>query len=260
MLVGDEYLRAAAFACVMFTVLGMSAAADESVRADSISASLLAGGTTDYVYRGMSLTGGRPTPFLYGEVTNGLLYASGLLIGNDLGVDALGRSIGNLEADATVGLTPSLGTVDFNFGAKYTGYPNGRDIIVGTLTKAERDFIEFFGGAKIKLDDRASLGVTGYWTPNFYYQTGQVRTIEVQGALILPPLAKLQARLTTAVGVVHSATSDAVAPGNGYLYYNAGIEGQVEHVYFDLRYWGTDVSDLDNFDRRVVVTVGLKFP
>lgn len=237
-----------------------TAAADEAPRASGLTGSVIAGGTSDYVYRGISLTAGRPTPFLFGEIANGPIRVSGLLIGNDLGEDALGRSIGNLEADATVAWTPSLGNVDFNFGAKYTGYPNGRDIVVGTLTPAERDFIECFAGAKVNIDDATSLGVTGYLTPNFYYQTGHVDTLEVQGARVLPPLANVQPRFTATVGVVHSANKDAAAPGNGYLYYNAGIEGQIEHVYFDLRYWGTDVRDIDSYGRRLVLTVGLKFP
>ncbi len=235
-------------------------AATPLVTAPSLTASLIAGGTTDYVYRGVSLSGERPTGFIFGEASNGFLYANGLLVGNDLGVDAQGRSIGNLEADLTIGITPSIGNVDFNFGGKYTGYPNGRDIIAGTLLHAERDFIEFFAGAKVNFDKTASLGATGFFTPDFYNETGRVRTLEMQGALALPAMLGVQPRLTGTVGIVRSDARDVVSPGHGYVYTNAGIDGTIDRLYFDLRYWTTDVRNIDAFGQRVALTVGVKFP
>jgi hypothetical protein len=213
--------------------------------------------TSDYVYRGESLRNGKPTPFVYFAAKSGIIYFNGLLIGTDLGTDALGRSIGTREADATIGITPSLGKIDFNFGAKYTGYPNGRDIIIGTLQKAERDFIEPFAGATFNVTDKVSVGGTVYWTPNFYYETGDVVTLEAQAGIVLPPTGALHSKLTAYAGLVRSEYPDVVSPGNGYVYYNVGVEAQVDRMLFDVRYWDTDVDHFAIFDQRFVVSMGV---
>lgn len=218
------------------------------------------GATSDYVFRGVSLSGERPTGLAFVEAAYSAFYFNGTLIGTELGEDALGRSIGNLEADATVGVRPTLGIVDFNLGVKYTGYPNGRDIVFGTLNHAERDFIEFFAGGKVNFNETFSLGGTYYWTPNFYYETGDVTTLELQAAVVLPTLFNVQSRLTSSAGHVRSEARDVVSPGHGYSYFNAGIEGQLDRLVFDVRYWTTDVSNIDEFDRRLVVSLGIKLP
>lgn len=253
--------RLTCIATVAYAALWQPAVAAEAESAPvSLAASAIVGGATDYVYRGATLHGGRPSGYLYGEVTYGPLYFNGLLVGTELGDDGLGRSIGNLEADATVGIAPSLGIVDFNFGVKYTGYPNGRDLITGTLTHAERDFIEGFAGAKIKIGDIATLGATGYYIPDFYYETGRVRTLELQGAVALPEFHKVQSRLTSTLGFVRSDAVDLVVPGNGYMYANVGVEGQLDRFVFDLRYWTSDVHNNENFGQRVVLMLGVKLP
>lgn len=228
--------------------------------ASPFSAYAIVGATSDYVYRGVSLSGERPTGMAIVEAAYGVAYFSGVLVGTELGEDALGRSIGNLEADATVGIRPTFGNVELNLGVKYTGYPNGRDIVFDTLDHAERDFIEFFAGGKVNLNETFSIGATSYWTPNFYYETGEVTTLELQAAMVLPAVMNMQSRLTSSVGHVRSEARDIVSPGHGYTYYNAGIEGQLDRFVFDVRYWGTDVSRIDEFDRRIVVSLGMKLP
>jgi len=95
-----------------------SAFAQEGLADAKFQASLIAGVTTDYVYRGVSLSGERPTGLVMVDASYGIVYFSGLVVGNELGEDALGRSIGDVEADATIGITPSFGRVEFNLGAK----------------------------------------------------------------------------------------------------------------------------------------------
>lgn len=255
-----SFLRFASILSAAALIPAGSSAAGDAGSSGALSGSIIAGGVSDYVYRGASLSGQRPTAFLYGEASAGILYANGLLVGNDLGVDANNRSIGNLEADLTLGIAPTLGNVTFNFGGKYTGYPNGRDIIVGTLTPAERDFVELFAGAKVNISEVASVGVTGYLTPDFYYEKGKVRTLELQGALTLPEVFSVQSRLTSAAGVVRSDASDVVSPGHGYAYGNVGVEGFAGPIFFDLRYWTTNVHGLAVFEPRVALTVGVKLP
>lgn len=223
------------------------------------SASIVAGFTTDYVYRGISLNGERPTGLLNLDATWGPVFFNGLVIGTDLGEDGLGRDIGTIEADATVGLKQSLGDAEVSLGVKYTGYPNGRDLVNGTLERRERDFIEFFLGGTFNLTPTASIGGYAYWTPDFYYESGQVTTLELKGALALPEVLGIGSRLTSTVGQVRSDARDFVIPGNGYVYCNAGIEGRVDRIMFDLRYWATDVKGIDGFENRIALTIGMLF-
>lgn len=253
----NDALRGWLASLLLLSTLGRAAAAEAPAQ---LTGYMIAGATSDYVYRGVSLTAERPTGLLFVEAAYGIAYFNGMLIGNELGEDALGRSIGNLEADATVGIKPTLGNVEFNLGAKYTGYPNGRDIVFDTLIPAERDFVEFFAGGKVNITPSLSLGGTVYWTPNFYYETGDVTTLELQGAVVLPSVANVQSRLTSTVGHVRSEGRDIVSPGHGYTYYSAGIEGQLDKLVFDLRYWNTDVHNLDAFEQRIVVSLGIKLP
>lgn len=229
----------------------------EEATAATPAVSVILGATSDYVYRGVSLRDEKPTPLLYVAATYGSLYLNGFVIGTELGDDALGRGIGTIEADATAGMTYTIGQVELNGGVKYTGYPNGRDLIFDTLIEAERDFVEPFAGATLRLSEQASIGAIVYWTPDFYYETGEVITVEGQASYVLPEFAGIESKLTAVVGLAESENPDVVSPGDGYMYWNAGIEGTLERLMFDLRYWDTDVSGIDVYEQRFVVSVGV---
>ncbi len=246
--------------CVATVIPPHGADAADGASTPQFSASAILGVSSDYVYRGVSLNDQSPTPLLMIDAAYGAVYFNGLLVGTELGTDALGRSLGELEADATIGFAPTLGPVDFNIGAKYTGYPTGRDLVFGTLTPAERDFVEVFAGGKIKVGPSLKVGGTVYWTPDFYYETGEVTTLEASSSLELPVVFGINARLTGAAGRVRSEYQNIVSPGSGYDYHNVGIEGQFEAIVFDVRYWGTDVEAFDVFDERVVAAIGVKLP
>lgn len=253
---GKQGVSLLTLAIVALPVCAGPARAGDSTESSGPTFSVIAGATSDYVYRGVSLRDEKPTPLLYVAATYGGFYFNGFVIGTELGDDALGRGLGTIEADATVGMTHTIGQVDFNAGVKYTGYPNGRDLIADSLDEAERDFVEPFAGATVRITEQASLGATVYWTPDYYYETGEVVTVEGQAAYVLPALAGIQSKLTAVLGVAKSDNPDVISPGDGYVYYNVGIEGQLERCMFDLRYWDTDVSGVDGFDQRFVVSIG----
>lgn len=233
---------------------GIGVAAEQS-----LSVAGIVGATSDYVYRGVSLQDEKPTLFAYLSAKYGAAYFDAYLVGAELGDDAKGRDLGNLEADFTIGLRPSLANIEFNFGARYTAYPNGRDFVAGTLKPAERDFVEPFAGASVALTNTFSLGGTVYWTPNYYNETGDVLTFEAQAGHLLPSCGLLSSKITTYIGTVTSEKPFVVSPGNGYVYFNVGVEAQVERMLFDLRYWTTDVDGYGLFDQRVVFGAGMSF-
>lgn len=241
-------------ALIVLAALSNSSCADEEIHVSAI-----VGATSDYVYRGVSQRDGQPTPLAYVSLKWQALYVEGFLVGVDLGEDALGRAIGTTEADMTVGITPRWKNVEFNFGAKYTGYPNGRDIVVASLVPAERDFIEPFAAASVNITEAFAFGATAYWTPDFYDETGEVRTLEAKASLTLPSLGPLNTKLTAQAGKVHSANVNVVCPGDTYRYYAIGIEGQLDRLVFDVRYWDTDVDDFEAFGERLVLSAGVTF-
>lgn len=235
------------------------ALAGEAAAPASFTYMAMAGAMSDYVYRGISLRDEKPAPFLYLSASYGSFYINGFLVGVELGDDALGRGLGNIEVDVTAGATYTIGKADFDAGIRCSFYPNGRDLIVGTLQEAERDFVEPFIGATLRMTEEASLSASVSWTPDFYYETGEIITVEGQAAYVLPEISGIHSKLTAALGRAASENPDAVSPGDGYTYWNAGIEATVERLIFDLRYWDTDVKNADGYDQRFVVSVAISF-
>jgi hypothetical protein len=257
-------LKSLPLRAVLFLAVGLVemhahsfARAEEPASTAAPSFMAIAGATSDYVYRGVSLRNERPTPLLFVAATFGNFYVNGFLIGTELGNDALGRGIGTIEADGTAGVTYTIGQLDLNTGARYTFYPNGRDLIINTLIEAERDIFEPFADATFRFTEQISAGTTVYWTPNFYYETGEVFTVEGHASYVLPTVAGIESKLTGVLGYAKSENPNVISPGDGYMYWNVGIEGVLERLTFDLRYWDTDVSNVDGYDQRFVVSVGV---
>ncbi len=246
-----------ALAAVHMHAHGSARAEEAGDAATAPSFMAIAGATSDYVFRGVSLRDERPTPLLFVAATYGHFYVNGFLIGTELGDDALGRGIGTIETDGTAGVTYTIGQVDLNAGVRYTYYPNGRDLIVGTLIEAERDIVEPFAEATLRFTEQISAGATVYWTPDFYYETGEVLTLEGHASYVLPALAGIESKLTGVLGYAKSENANVISPGDGYMYWNVGIEAGLERLTFDLRYWDTDVSDVDGYEQRFVVSVGV---
>ena len=214
--------------------------------------------TSDYVFRGVSLRNGRPSPFLGLDASYGPLYFSGVAIGVDLGTDGLDRRLGTTELDATFAMRAALGLVELSGGAKYTGYPTGRDLVAGTLVRAERDFWEPFFGLETTVLEKLQIGGSVYWTPDFYNETGQVLTTEGRLSVVMPALGPLLWKAVATAGEVTSERSGAIAPAKRYRYFGAGVEGRVDQFLIAIKYWDTDVDGVDIFDRRVAVSVGVE--
>lgn len=242
------------FACGHFT-LALPSSADE---APTLKFSGILATTTDYVYRGVSQHDEKPSALAMGKASYSHFYFSVAAVGIDLGRDGLDRSIGSVELDLKVGMTPTLGPLELNLGVQAYTFPNGRDLKAGTLQRSERDFVELFLGASTSFD-AVTVGANVAWTPRFYQDAGQVWTLEGQAGLNLPPLGRLAGRLNGVVGIARSAQDDAVAPGHGYTYWSLGTELRIDRLLLDLRYWGTDVSNVDRYESRFVASTALFF-
>ena len=123
--------------------------------------------TSDYIFRGLSQR--TEDPALQGGVdaTYGMFYvgAWGSFID-------FGTSKPDVEVDLYAGITPKLGPVDLDLGVIGYFYPGAKD------AGAELDFYELKAGASMSPIDNVTFGITGYYSPEFTGEIGEVTTVE----------------------------------------------------------------------------------
>jgi uncharacterized protein (TIGR02001 family) len=194
------------------------------------------GAATDYVFRGMTQTGGRPQAFAGADLGLGKLGYAGVWASN---VRFAGEN--GVEYDLYGGVRPSLGPVALDFGVVRYGY--------ASLNPAgPRDFTEFKAAASLPLGP-ATFGGAIYHSPDFYGRLGQSNYFEVNAASQLPG-GKFS--LSGAVGRQQISRAQDYSTWNLGVGYAAG-----EHLGFDLRYFDTGRHSLgSDFGSRLVL--GLK--
>jgi uncharacterized protein (TIGR02001 family) len=206
------------------------------------------GGTSDYIFRGVSQTDNDPAFQAGADFTYGILYAG--IWGSNTD-DAFTNS--SAEIDFYAGVKPVLGPVTFDFGVIYYYYP-GDDFDVA-------DYVEGKAGASISPIKNLSLAATLYYTDEGTFNTGEIFTYEGTAAYTLPSVGIFTPTVSGLVG--HSEFEDFGALS--YTYWNAGIALAVEKFTFDFRYWDTDIDIIsvtgENLsDERVVFTAKLALP
>jgi uncharacterized protein (TIGR02001 family) len=206
------------------------------------------GGTSDYIFRGVSQTDNDPAFQAGADFTYGILYAG--IWGSNTD-DAFTNS--SAEIDFYAGVKPVLGPVTFDFGVIYYYYP-GDDFDVA-------DYVEGKAGASISPIKNLSLAATLYYTDEGTFNTGEIFTYEGTAAYTLPSVGIFTPTVSGLVG--HSEFEDFGALS--YTYWNAGIALAVEKFTFDFRYWDTDIDIIsvtgENLsDERFVFTAKLALP
>ncbi|MBX9864719.1 MAG: TorF family putative porin [Hyphomicrobium sp.] len=206
------------------------------------------GGTSDYIFRGVSQTDGDPAFQAGVDFTYGILYAG--IWGSNTD-DAFTNS--SAEIDFYAGVKPVLGPVTFDFGILYYYYP-GDDFDVA-------DYVEGKAGASISPVKNLSLAANLYYTDEGTFNTGKIFTYEGNAAYTLPSVGIFTPTVSGLLG--HSEYDDFSALS--YTYWNAGISLAVEKFTFDFRYWDTDIDIIsasgENLsDERFVFTAKLALP
>jgi uncharacterized protein (TIGR02001 family) len=205
--------------------------------------------TTDYVFRGVSLSDNGPA------IQGGFDWASQLFYA---GVWASNVTEG-LEMDLYAGVTPTTGPVQWNLGA--IGYFNpGADD-----DAAEFDYVEYVLGASAPLTNRFSVGGAVYYAPDNRADTGDAVYYEINAEY--QPLDALS--FTGAFGNQSIENPDGVAGGadeDDYNTWNVGGTYAFHGFTLDLRYHDTDIdagSDIEfytygpaSYDAAVVFTIG----
>ncbi len=201
--------------------------------------SITLGGTSDYVFRGLSLNNEDPAAQGSIDFTYGIFYA-GAWASNVAG------NANPVEIDWYAGIKPVLGPVSFDLGVLYYTYPGGKDL-GGFSGTHELDYVELKAGASVTPVTNLTIGVMGYWSPE---QQGFGDTYAVEGTAgyTLPAVGIFTPTVGGTYGWQGSEEDNVfVVNGDDYTYWNVGLALAVEKFTFDFRYWDTDISKADAF-------------
>ena len=204
--------------------------------------------TTDYVFRGFSQT--EEGPAIQGgfDMSYRMLYVGVWASNLDFGSDNNGNDIANIEIDVYAGIKHKFGAVEADLGVIYYAYPGAED------AGNEFDYVEIKFGLSGDLNDRVSLSGTIYYSPEYFGETGETLTYEGGVSVELGTYGGFSPTFSATYG--YTDFLDTAFSAGSYAYWNAGVEiGFLEKFALDLRYWDTDVSNVDNADERFVATV-----
>jgi uncharacterized protein (TIGR02001 family) len=205
--------------------------------------------TTDYVFRGVSLSGNDPAIQGGADWSSDMFYA---------GVWASSLSEG-MELDAYVGVTPTTGPVTWDLGLIGYFYPGADD------DGAEFDYYELMVGAGIDVTEQVNLGAAVFYSDDNYGNTGEATYYELNGSFAITDAFAIDA----AYGNQTIENPDGVAGGaleGDYNTWNIGAGYAFHGFTLDLRYHDTDIdegSDIEwytygpsSYDSAVVFTIG----
>lgn len=214
--------------------------------------SVTATGTSDYIFRGLSLSGEDPVFQSSIDGSYGIWYFGAW--GSDLSDN------GQVEIDFYTGIKPVLGPVTFDLGVVYYTY--------FWDDPSATNYVEFKLGAEFSPIKNLTL------KPVFWYQPEQqdsfyaeVYTIEGTAAYELPTIGIFAPTISGLIGYTDGDNADTFATGqDSYTYWNVGLALAVEKFTFDLRYWDTNLDSAagDTFfgldDERFVFTASVTLP
>jgi uncharacterized protein (TIGR02001 family) len=246
---GAYHLAVAALAAsVAFAVLASSArAADRTVpvapaapaaAASSFDVAFGAVLTSNYIYRGFSISDRGPSVGAYVVPRYEWLYAGVAAASVDLPFrpDAL--------LDFHAGLRPVLGPVVLDLRLTYYHFPNS--VTPGTNIPAKYDFWQLHARPAWTVNEQLTLAIHGSHAPSFA-NTGAPETLLSASALVRAPGSWLPAGIAAAylsgeVGHQWIGNTDTGANLPDYLFWNVGAGLVYKAFTFDLRYHDTNMS------------------
>jgi uncharacterized protein (TIGR02001 family) len=239
-------IKIAAAAAGVATIAG-AAQAEESKLTLSGNVAL----TTDYTFRGISQT--NMSSAIQGgfDAGYGSLYAGAWASNVAFG--------GSQELDLYAGVKPVVGPLTLDFGVIGYFYPNSSD------DGAETDYVEGYAKASISPSKGVTLGVAGYYSPDFTLETDKAYYLEASGSVAVSDALTLSA----AYGYQKIDDVNGASPGqldDSYSTWNIGGTLTVKGFGLDLRYVDTSAGSSDpiissgfatdqNADGRVVLTI-----
>ena len=199
------------------------------------------GGTTDYVYRGISQTWEDPAAQGGFDVTYGSFYigtwASVVKFAPDRS-----DSAADVEVDFYAGFKPEWRGVTFDLGVIYYSYPGAKD------SGAELNMVELKAGASGAIFENMTVGGMIYYSPEYTGETGEVWTFEGTAGYTFRQIGIFTPTLGGTLGYQVGDRGDLDIDGFGdkdYFYWNVGLALAVDKMTFDFRYWDTDIGTAD---------------
>ncbi len=237
---------AAACAALLLATAG-SAAAGGSIKdapvpeGRKLEWSFNVGATSDYVFRGISQTSADPAVQGGFDMTYGWFYAGAWMSTIDFGKNGIGKNIVWSEVDLYAGIKPKFGMFTFDFGGIYYAYPGGKD------AGAELDYVELKAGVSVNPIKPLTVGVTGFWSPEYTLKQGEVWTVEGSAAYELPKFHIFTPTISGLVGYQKGDIGDGyvtAGASDDYTYWNAGLALAVDKLTLDFRYWDTNIKGI----------------
>lgn len=235
-------LGAAGLAAVATMASAQVAAAEDREFAWSITV----GGTSDYVFRGISLSNEEPAAQGSIDFSYGMFYAGAWASNVD------GAGFEPWELDLYVGVKPVLGPVTFDFAVIGYLYPDAEP--------TSGEYIEFKAAGSMEVVKNLTGGVTMYYTPS---QDNYDETFTVEGSLAyaLPQFHIFSPTISGGAGYTEAYDTPGffLATTDSYTYWNVGLALAVEKFTMDFRYYDTDI-DNDFADERFVFSAKVTLP
>lgn len=202
--------------------------------------------TSDYVFRGVSLSDNGPAIQGGADYTSEVWYA---------GVWSSSLSDG-MEIDLYAGFTPSTGPVEWDLGVISYFYPGADD------DGAEFDYVEFKAAGSMALSEQFSVGGAAYLAPENYGDTGEAVYLEINGEWTMSDALVFNA----AYGNQSVEEPNGPDTEDDYNTWNVGGTYAMHGFNVDLRYHDTDIdagSDIEtytygpsSYDSAFVITIG----
>ncbi|MEL6473492.1 MAG: TorF family putative porin [Pseudomonadota bacterium] len=185
--------------------------------------------TSDYVWRGISQSNEDLA------IQGGFDYANGMFYAGTWAssIDFEDGSDSNVELDLYGGLAGEFeGGVAWDVGVIGYLYPDS--------DAEDLDFVELYGGLGYAFEGGVEVGGYAYFDPDN-------ENLYVEG--------------TAGLGLTDNLSADvsignySFDEGEDYTAYSIGGTLSVEGFDLDLRYWGTDIDDVDIADERIVLSI-----
>ncbi|WP_072394853.1 TorF family putative porin [Hyphomicrobium sp. CS1GBMeth3] len=198
--------------------------------------------TSDYVFRGVSLSDEEPAFQAAIDASYGIFYAG--VWGSSLE----GEGFEPVELDFYAGIKPALGPVTFDFGVVYYTYFWG--------SPSDTNYVELKAGAEFSPITNLTLAPVFWYTPD-QDNYAETYTIEGTASYEFAAIRGWTPTISGLVGYTESSDDGFFFDEDDYTYWNVGLSLAYDKFTFDFRYWDTNLSDVDEADERFVFTASV---
>ena len=202
------------------------------------------GVASEYVFRGISQSAEDPALQGGADVTCGMFYAGIWASSLDFEPPGATRPFvfgedAEVEIDYYLGVKPTWGRFNFDFGVIYYSYPGASD------RAAELDYVEFKAGYTTSWIEKLTTGTTLFLSPEYTGEVGTTLVVESSLAYELPKVWVFTPTFSALLGSVYGNDDEfeAFFGDDSYYYWNVGLALVVDKLTLDFRYWDTDLGD-----------------